>query len=205
MSLLFIGVGILVVLIWPRSTYRVADCIAAAPLQSFGLGLLTFLMAFVLEMLAVVLMVLIILVAALMIGTIILIPIGLLLILLSVLVLLPVPLALIGGVVLGWVGLAETIGRRLLAVLNVDSVKPLGAVIAGLVVTVPLAALLWVIQPACCAWPFIILLTSVGLGAVIHTRFGTQSCRGSGPHEQFEALPPDAMDEEIGRPDVPLS
>jgi hypothetical protein len=78
-------------------------------------------------------------------------------------------------------------------------------VIAGLVVTVPLAALLWVIQPACCAWPFIILLTSVGLGAVIHTRFGTQSCRASGPHEQFEALPPDAMDDEIGWPDVPPS
>lgn len=203
MSLIFIAVGILIVLIWPRTTHRVADCIAALPLQSFGLGLLTFLMAFVLEALAVLLMILIILVAALMIGTIILIPIGLLLILLSVLVLLPVPLALAGGMVLGWVGLAEMVGRRLLAVLNVDSVKPLGAVIAGLMVTVPLAALLWVIQPACCAWPFIILLTSVGLGAVIHTRFGTQSCRSSGPHEQFEALPMDAMDDEIGRPDGP--
>ncbi len=203
MSLIFIAVGVLLVLIWPRTTHRVADCIAALPLQSFGLGLLTFLMAFVLEMLAVLLMILIILVAALMIGTIILIPIGLLLILLSVLVLLPVPLALVAGVVLGWVGLAEMVGRRLLGALNVDAVKPLGAVIAGLVVTVPLAALLWVIQPACCAWPFIILMTSVGLGAVIHTRFGTQSCRNSGPHEQFEALPMDAMDDEIGRPDGP--
>jgi hypothetical protein len=203
MSLIFIAVGVLLVLIWPRTTHRVADCIAALPLQSFGLGLLTFFLAFVLEMLAVFLMVLIILVAALMIGTIILIPIGLLLILLSVLVLLPVPVALVAGVVLGWVGLAEMIGRRLLGALNVDLVKPLGAVLAGLVVTVPLAALLWVIQPACCAWPFIILLTSVGLGAVIHTRFGTQSCQSSGPHEQFEVLPMDAMDEEIGRPDGP--
>ena len=203
MSLIFVAVGILIVLIWPRTTHRVADCIAALPLQSFGLGLLTFLMAFVLEALAVVLMVVIILVAALMIGTIILIPFGLLLILLSVLILLPVPLALVSGVILGWVGLAETVGRRLLGALNVDSVKPLGAVIAGLVVTVPLAALLWVIQPACCAWPFIILLTSVGLGAVIHTRFGTQSCQSSGPHEQLEALPVDAMDEEVGYPDGP--
>jgi hypothetical protein len=76
-------------------------------------------------------------------------------------------------------------------------------VIAGLVVTVPLAALLWVIQPACCAWPFIILMTSVGLGAVIHTRFGTQSCQSSGPHEHLEALPIDVMDEEIGYPDGP--
>jgi hypothetical protein len=66
-----------------------------------------------------------------------------------------------------------------------------------------MAALLWVIQPACCAWPFIILLTSMGLGAVIHTRFGTQSCRSAGPGEQYETLPEEAMDEEIGLPDGP--
>jgi hypothetical protein len=202
-TLAFIALGILLVLIWPRTTHRVADCISVAPLQAFGLGLLTFLMAFVLQALAVVLMVLIIMVGAMMIGTIILIPFGLVLILLAVLVLLPVPLALAAGVVLGWVATAETVGRRLLSALGSRFPKQLGAVIAGLVVTVPMAALLWVIQPACCAWPFIILLTSMGLGAVIHTRFGTQSCRSAGPGEQYEALPEEAMDEEIGLPDGP--
>jgi cytoskeletal protein CcmA (bactofilin family) len=203
LSLLFVGVGLLIVLIWPRNVRQVADCISALPLQSFGLGLLTFLIAVVLEALAAVVMILIILLAAALISTIILIPIGLLLILLSVLVLLPVPLALAGGMVLGWVGLAEMVGQRVLRVLNVRDARPLGAVLAGLLVTVPLAALLWVLRPLCCAWPFIVLLTSVGLGAVIHTRFGTQSCRESGPDAQFEALPAEAMDEEAGYPDTP--
>jgi cytoskeletal protein CcmA (bactofilin family) len=208
LSLVFVGVGLLIVLIWPRNVRQVADCISALPLQSFGLGLLTFLIAVVLEALAVVVMILIILVAAALISTIILIPIGLLLILLSVLVLLPVPLALAGGMVLGWVGLAEMVGQRVLKVLNFRDARPyqrrpLGAVLAGLLVTVPLAAVLWVLRPLCCAWPFILLLTSVGLGAVIHTRFGTQSCRESGPDAQFEALPAEAMDQEAGYPDAP--
>ena len=202
LTLLFVGGGLLVVLVWPRNVRQVADCITALPLQSFGLGLLTFLMALVLEALAAVLMILIILVAAALISTVILIPIGLLLILLSVLVLLPVPLALAGGMVLGWIGLAAMIGQRVLKVLNVSEARPLGAVLAGLLVTVPLAAFLWVLRPLCCAWPFIILLTSLGLGAVIHTRFGTQSCSETGPHAHFEALPAEAMDEEAGSPDI---
>jgi hypothetical protein len=203
LSLVFVAVGLLVVFVWPRSTRRVADCIAAMPLQSFGLGLLTFLIAAILESLAVVLMILIILVAAVMIGTVILIPIGLLLILLSVLVLLPVPLALAGGMVLGWVGLAELVGQRVLKVLGLRDATPLGAVLAGLLVTVPLVAILWVFNPGCCAWPFIVLLTSVGLGAVFHTRFGTQSCQPSGSAVPPEALPLEAMDEETGEPDLP--
>ena len=205
LSLLFVAVGLLIVVVWPRATHRVADCIAALPAQSFGLGLLTFLIAAVLEVVAAVLMILIILVAAALIATVILIPIGLLLILLSVLVLLPVPLMLVGAMVLGWVGLAELIGQKVLRALGLSQVTPLGAVLAGLLVTVPLVAILWVLTPLCCAWPFIILLTSVGLGAVIHTRFGAQSCRQSGPSSQAEVLPIEAMDEEDGHPDVPLN
>ncbi|MFC2036679.1 polymer-forming cytoskeletal protein [Chloroflexota bacterium] len=205
LSLIFIAVGLLIVLIWPRATRRVSDCIGAMPGQSFALGLLTFLIAVVLESLAVVLMILIILVAAALIATIILIPFGLLLILLSVLVLLPVPLALAGGMVLGWIGLAEMVGRKVLKALNASRATPLSAVFAGLLVTVPFVALLWIVNPLCCAWPFVILLTSVGLGAVIHTRFGTQSCRQSPRPAGSDALPLDAMDEEVGLPDVPAS
>jgi hypothetical protein len=201
LSLLFIAVGTLIVFIWPRSTRRVSECVAAMPVQAFGIGLLSFIIAAFLEALAVVVMILIILVAAALIATVILIPIGLLLILLSVLVLFPVPLALAGAMVLGWVGVAELIGRRVLKVLRVRSVTPLGAVIAGLLVTVPVAATLWMAAPLCCAWPFIILLTSVGLGAVIHTRFGTQSCNGAATAAEPEVLPMEAMDEEAGQPD----
>ncbi len=210
MSVLVVALGLLVVFVWPRATERVADCITELPWQSFGLGLLTFLIAAGLEALAGVLMILIILVAAALIGTVILIPVGLLLILLSVLVLLPVPVALAGGMILGWVGLARWLGARVLKALKLRDVKPVGATLVGLLITVVLAAILWVAKPVCCGWPFVILLTSAGLGAVVHTRFGREDCRAlqsttapSAPPAGDEPLPPEAMDEEAGEPDVP--
>lgn len=202
-SLIFVALGLLIVFVWPRATHRVSDCIAAMPVQSFALGLLTFLIAAVLEALAMVLMILIIVVAATLIGTVILIPIGLLLILLSVLVLLPVPLALAAAMVLGWVGLAELVGQKVVQLLKAGQVRSLGATLVGLLVTVPVAAILWVAKPVCCAWPFVILLTSIGLGAVFHTRFGKQGCRQSKPSTEQELLPVEAMDEEAGEPDLP--
>jgi hypothetical protein len=205
MGLILIGMGLLVAVIWPRSTRRVSSCIAAMPLQSFGLGLLTFLIAVVLESLAVVLVIVLILIAAVMIGTVLLIPIGLLLILLSVLLLFPVPLALAAGMLLGWVSLADFVGQKALKVLGVRDGSPLSAVLVGLLITVPLAGLLWVFNPGCCAWPFIILLTSVGLGAVFHTRFGTQSCLQSGSPISSDVLPIESMDDEVGQPDLPTS
>jgi hypothetical protein len=193
---------VLIVFIWPRPTRRVSECISAMPVQSFVLGLLTFLIAAVLEAFAAVLLILIVLVAAALISTVILIPVGLLLILLSVLVLLPVPLALMGGMVLGWVALAELVGQKLGKLLRGGAIQPLGATLLGLLITVPVAALLWVLRPACCAWPFIVLLTSVGLGAVFHTRFGRQDCNQAKAAET-EVLPAEAMDEEAGAPDLP--
>ena len=200
-SLVFIALGVLVVFIWRRPTRRVSECIGAMPVQSFVLGLLTFLIAAVLEAFAVVLLILLIMVAAALISTVILIPVGLLLILLSVLVLLPVPLALLGGMVLGWVALAQLIGQKVGKALRGGEIQPLAATLLGLIITVPVAAILWVAQSACCAWPFVILLTSIGLGAVFHTRFGTQSCDQA--KSGAEALPAEAMDEEAGAPDLP--
>jgi hypothetical protein len=173
------------------------------PAQSFGLGLLTFIIAAVLESLAVVLMIIIILVAAALISTVILIPVGLVLIVLSVLVLFPVILAVIAAMVLGWVALAEIVGRKVLQVIKVDNVKSLGAVLVGLLLTVALAGTLWLFEPLCCGWPFIILLTSIGVGAVIHSRFGKQQCTGASAPAEAGVLPIEAMDEEAGQPDVP--
>jgi uncharacterized RDD family membrane protein YckC len=180
------------------------------PVQSFALGLLTFLIAAVLESIAAVLLILIVLVAAALISTVILIPIGLLLILLSVLVLLPVPLALMAGMVLGWISLAQLIGKKIGKVLKTGGLQPLAATLLGLLVTVPVAALLWILKPVCCAWPFVILLTSLGLGAVFHTRFGRQPCDQAKPASApegeavgVEVLPAEAMDDEAGEPDLP--
>ena len=205
MSLIFVALGLFIVIVWPRPTQRVAECVRAMPVQSFLLGLLSFLIAAVLEAFAAVAMIVIILIGAALIGTVILIPVGLLLILLSVLVLLPVPLALVGAMVLGWVALAEVVGRAAVKLLKAGYVRPLGATFVGLLITVPIAAILWVAKPVCCAWPFIILLTSMGLGAVFHTRFGRQSCSQAKGTAEPELLPAAAMDEEAGQPDVPAS
>jgi hypothetical protein len=202
-SLLLIAAGLFVAFVWPRPTRRVADCIRLMPVQTFGMGLLTFLIAAGLEALAGVLMIVVILVAALLISTVILIPVGLLLILLSVLVLLPVPLALAGAMAFGWVALAEVVGRAIARLLGATQMKPIGAVLVGLLITVPVTAFLWIAKPVCCAWPFIILLTSVGLGAVVHTRFGRQACDQAAGQPPREALPPEAMDDEAGEPDLP--
>jgi len=205
LGLLVIGVGLIIVFIWPRHTHQVAECIALMPLQSLGLGLLTFLIAAFLESLAAVLMIIIILVAAALMSTIILIPVGVLIALLSVLVLLPVPVATVGAMVLGWVSLAQAVGKKAVQVLEAGYVRPLGATLVGLLITVPLTAVLWVLKPLCCAWPVIILLTSIGLGAAILTRFGTQSCQAARTPLSDEVLPAAAMDEEAGAPDAPPS
>ncbi len=204
-SLLSIGIGMLVVLIWPQPTRQVSDCILALPARSLGLGLLTFLIAAGLEVVAAILVVMVWLVATALVGTVILIPLGFLLMLLSPLLLLPIPVALAGAMILGWVGLSELIGQRVLRLLNVADIRPLGAALVGLLITVTMTALLWLIKPLCCAWPFVILVSSIGLGAAIHTCLGQQNCRPAVPPPPPEALPAEAMESEAGQPDGPVS
>jgi cytoskeletal protein CcmA (bactofilin family) len=202
MGLLFVGIGVLIAFLWTKPTRRVSTCIQAMPAQSFGLGILTFLLALVLEAVAAVLMMVVVLLAAALIGTVILIPIGLLLMMLSVLLLVPVPLLLAGGMIQGWVGLADLLGQKVMQALKIQDGKPVGSVLVGMLLTVGIAASFWLIAPVCGGWPVIILLTSLGLGAVIHTRFGTRDCRLAPASVVSDVLPPEAMDEEEGQPDT---
>lgn len=202
MGLLLVGLGVMVAFLWTRPTRRVSTCIQAMPAQSFGLGVLTFLLAMVLEVMAAVLMMVLVLLAAALIGTVILIPVGLLLMLLSGLLLLPAPVLLAGGMILGWVGLADLLGQKVMQGLNLQNGKPVGSVLVGMLLTVGIAMGFWLIAPVCCGWPVIILLTSVGLGAVIHTRFGTRDCRVVAAPGAPDVLPPEAMDQEAGQPDT---
>jgi len=130
-----------------------------------------------------------------------------------------VPFGLVGGMLLGWVALAQLIGQKMLKALRVRASTPMGATLTGLLLMGALVGCLWVVQPACCAWPFVILLISAGLGAVLHTRFGTRCCRSSagtagssvirpehpvtdtGLPSLEEALPVESMDQESGAPD----
>lgn len=216
-SLLIVAVGVLVVVLWPRPTRQVSNCIAALPLHSLGLGLLTFLIAVGLEVLAVLLLAVVAVLSGLVMATVILLPVGLVLLLLGLLLLLPVPLALAGGLILGWVGLAELVGRKVLSALRVKDIKPIGAVFAGLALTVWLPALLSLSDWCCLIWPLVVvLLTSIGLGSVVLTRFGTRPCysvsgRGGQPGAPVVPggtsgpLPAEAMDQEAGQPDTPPS
>jgi hypothetical protein len=216
LSLVLLVAGALIVTVWPRPTQRVSNCIAHLPLRSLGLGLLTFLIAAALEVLAVILLALIGVVAAALMATVILIPVGLVLIVLGVLLLAVVPLALAVGMLLGWVALAESAGQKVLTALKAQKITPLAAVVVGLLATVWLPAVLWLIEPCCLAWPVVILLTSLGLGAVILTRFGTRHCLPTKPPaspvaadtlpaEPPPALPADVMDQEAGQPDGPAA
>ena len=66
--------------------------------------------------------------------------------------------------------------RNVLFGYQFKSIAALGPIV-GPIVAVQwgwLPALLWSIQSCCLAWPVVILLTSLGLGAVILTRFGTR-------------------------------
>jgi len=105
------------------------------------------------------------------------------------------------------VALAEVVGQRVLRALKAREVKTLGSVLVGMLLTGALVSMLWILEPVCCGGLLAVLLSSVGLGAVFHTRFGRQPCRrgqslsgGAG-----SALPPEAMDDEAGRPDVPAA
>jgi len=206
LSLALLAAGALIVAIWPRPTQRVAECIADLPLRSLGLGLLTFLIAAALELLAVILFAVIGVVSAGLMATVILIPVGLLLIVLGALLLAVVPLALVVGMILGWAALAEMVGQKVLRALKAQRIAPLAAVVVGLLATVWLPAVLWLIEPCCLAWPAVILITSLGLGAVILTRFGTRRCLPTNlPAAPAEppVLPAGAMDQEAGQPDGP--
>ena len=206
LSLMLLVVGAIIAVIWPRPTQQVSKCIATLPLRSLGLGLLTFLIAAALEVLAIVLLAVLAVVSAALMATVILIPVGLVLLLLGMLLLAVVPVALAVGMLLGWVALADLVGQKILAALKTQKITPLAAVIVGLLATVWLPALLWSIQSCCLAWPVVILLTSLGLGAVILTRFGTRHCLpGSRPASPAEppVLPASEMDQEAGQPDSP--
>ncbi len=207
-SLMLLVVGAIIAVIWPRPTQRVSKCIATLPMRSLGLGLLTFLIAAALEVLAVVLLAVIAVVSVALMATVILIPVGLVLLLLGTLLLAVVPVALAIGMLLGWVALAELVGQKILAALKAQKITPLAAVVVGLLATVWLPALLWSIQSCCLAWPVVILLTSLGLGAAILTRFGTRPCLSasrSASTAEPPVLPASEMDQEAGQPDSPAA
>ncbi|RLC80522.1 MAG: hypothetical protein DRI61_05575 [Chloroflexi bacterium] len=104
------------------------------------------------------------------------IPVGLVLILAACLGLV-VWLAIFVAVLFGFTALASLVGNRLLKALNVQEFSPIVAIIVGVVV------LRLIDLVPCLGFLLSIIIYSLGLGAVILTRFGTQ------PYPQVIAPP----------------
>lgn len=139
------GLAMLVVLIAPKSTDRIATSIGKQPLTHWGIGLLT---AFAFP--AVILVCII---------TIILIPLGLIGI-----------MALTVAIIYGWIALGYEIGKRLFV--NNTNMSP--ALIAG-IGTVILSIVSRVVGAIpCIGWLLVVTLGLFGLGAIILTRAGTR-------------------------------
>ncbi len=154
-ALLLVLLGLAAVLLAPRAVGRVASAAAAEPALTFGLGLLTF-------------------IVAAMGGTLLLIACGLGLL---------VWLALGAALLLGWIAVGLWLGQRLLATLRVRPVSVLAQVGLGVALLTVVARLPW-----CVGFLFTVIAGSIGLGAVIVTRFGTQPAdTPAGPAQSLSA------------------
>jgi len=177
--------SLLIAAIWPKQMERVGKVIVEEPLPSFGIGVLTLLIAFV--------------------GSFIL----LLTICLSPFAFIAGIVVGI-GVVLGWVALGAVLGERILRDLfKVRNITPLGSAVMGTTLITLLAVMLDLISGCLYTLLVIPLFALVG-GAVTLTRFGTMpyASRGAvpqppaGPQTQPEApITPASSAHEI--PQVP--
>ncbi len=141
------ALAVLVVMFWPEPAKRVGQATIGQALIAGGMGLLTVIVA------PVVLFFLLI--------TIIGIPVALLLI-----------LALIIATVFGWIGLGLEVGRRFAEIFKWDLHPPVAAGLGTFVLSLVVNGIGFIL---CVGWfaPFIVVLLSIG--AVILTRFGTQT------------------------------
>ena len=146
-TLAFAALAVLVIMFAPKQAERAANTVLAQPILSGGLGILTIIVAIPL---LVILMI-----------TIILIPVSLLGLLL---------LAVAG--LFGWITLGMEVGQRLSQLFNSEWPAAVAAGVGTFALTM---VTFGIGEIPCIGWVAPFLVTSVGLGAVILTRFGTQT------------------------------
>ena len=155
-AFLVAALALLAAMFWPRQIQRVGQTAFTQPLAAGGLGLLTAVVA------PIVLLIMTI--------TIILIPVTL------------VGLALLALVaLLGWIAIGLEVGQRMAVSLNQEWALPVSAGMGALIFTIVATGIGRLVP--CVGWVVPVLLGLIGLGAVILTRFGTQSYPG-------QVLPP---------------
>lgn len=154
----------LILLMWPLSLTRMRHAITVAPGVTGGIGLLTLLLFPIL--------------AGLLAATIVLLPVGAIIL-----------LAFVAVALLGWIALGMLLGERLLGWVGLHAAGPVATGLAG---TFGLTLILGIIGAlpglAAIIWLARFLLVSLGIGAVILTRFGRQTFRR--PALMSDNLPP---------------
>ncbi|PKO21118.1 MAG: hypothetical protein CVU38_16495 [Chloroflexi bacterium HGW-Chloroflexi-1] len=77
--------------------------------------------------------------------------------------------------IIGWIGIGLWVGQRLLSAFKARNVSSLGEVALGVFLITLLGRMPW-----CIGFLFTVSVGAIGLGAVVLTRFGTQSVGGGG-------------------------
>lgn len=153
--LVLAAVGGLVALIWPQQTDRISQTALTEAGPSLGIGLLA---AFAITVLVIILAL-----------TICLSPVAIL-----------VALGLMVAMLFGWIGVGKLVGDRLMEALKMSGANaaPMWATGLGtLTLTLVVMGLSAFFCLAPLGWLITILLSSLGLGAVVLTRFGTMTYR----------------------------
>jgi len=161
-SFILTVLAVLVVVIAPNATDRISDAVVRQTLQSVGLGLLTTIVFPVLLVIMVI--------------TVCLIPFALLAILL-----------LVVAWVVGLIGIGLEIGQRIFRALDQDVHEVLSAALGTLVLALVVNGVGLI---PCIGWLAQWLVGTLGLGAVVITRFGTQSVGLPAPVPAIEEIPP---------------
>jgi len=145
------ALALLVVMFWPEPTRRIADAVITQPFAAGGLGLLTVIAG----------------------------PVLLLVLLITILL---APLSVIGFVlfvaagVFGWIGLGYEVGRRIAMAMKWELQDPAAAGLGTLLLSAVAGGIGFI---PCVGWLLVVLAASLGLGAVMLTRFGSQAYLGS--------------------------
>lgn len=160
--LAFIALGALTVAFWPVQTKQVADVAQSSALPSLGVGCLTWVAAFTLMLLLVI--------------TLCGIPFAAF-----------IGLAFIVAMLVGWVALGRLTGEKILTALKL---RQADNVVIAAVVGVFLLALLSAAPIV--GWFAGMVLATLGLGAVVLTRFGTRKYPSVAPAVASPTLPPPA-------------
>jgi hypothetical protein len=147
MVLALAALALVVALFWPKGVERLGQTAMHQPVLVFLVGLLSWVIGLGLVVVLAI--------------TICLIPIALL-----------VGLALLVAAVLSWVTVGWLIGRKLLAMLNLRNVTVVVEAAVGTLVLAVVYFLVGILP--CTEFIFGLLIVSLGLGAIVLTRFGTR-------------------------------